>query len=199
MTSIAERIAYSLPGSSFELEQLVRLVGIEETDRIPTAAVTTRGRARLLINPAFVAEHCRSDEHLFLLVMHEMWHVLLGHTTLYRRTTVLHDIAFDAVINAGTRTPAPGARLPRILRGDQPGGRVPGAPAAATRRLARPARLPPGGGPRLGATHPGPALPAPEEPRVRADLRGAREAPRDLRRGARAHHRGARRRRHPAR
>ncbi len=99
--SIAERIAYSLPGSSFELEQLVRLVGIEETDTIPTAAVTTRGRARLLINPQFVAEHCERDEHLFLLVMHEMWHVLLGHTTLYRRTTEPHNIAFDALINAG--------------------------------------------------------------------------------------------------
>ena len=99
--SIAERIAHSLPGSSFELEQLVRLVGIEETDTIPTAAVTTRGRARLLINPEFVAEHCQRDEHLFLLVMHEMWHVLLGHTTLYRRTSVLHNIAFDAIINAG--------------------------------------------------------------------------------------------------
>jgi hypothetical protein len=99
--SIAERIAHSLPGSSFELEQLVRLVGIEETDTIPTAAVTTRGRARLLINPDFVAEHCQRDEHLFLLVMHEMWHVLLGHTTLYRRTSTLHNIAFDALINAG--------------------------------------------------------------------------------------------------
>jgi len=99
--SIAERIAYSLPGSSFELEQLVRLVGVEETDTIPTAAVTTRGRARLLINPGFVAEHCQRDEHLFLLVMHEMWHVLLGHTTLYRRTSDLHNIAFDALINAG--------------------------------------------------------------------------------------------------
>jgi len=99
--SIAERIAHSLPGSSFELEQLVRLVGIEETDTIPSAAVTTRGRARLLINPDFVAEHCERDEHLFLLVMHEMWHVLLGHTTLYRRTSTLHNIAFDALINAG--------------------------------------------------------------------------------------------------
>jgi hypothetical protein len=100
-TGIAERIAHSLPGSSFELEQLVRLVGVEETDTVPTAAVTTRGRARLLINPDFVAEHCQRDEHLYLLVMHEMWHVLLGHTTLYQRTSELHNVAFDAIINAG--------------------------------------------------------------------------------------------------
>lgn len=101
MTTLAERVARALPGSSFELETLVRLVGVEETDAVPTAAVTCRSRARLLINPAFVAEHCRRDEHLFLLVMHEMWHVLLGHTTLYGRPTQLHNIAFDALINAG--------------------------------------------------------------------------------------------------
>jgi hypothetical protein len=101
MNSIGHRIARSLPGASFELEALVRLVGIEETESVPTAAVTCRHRARLLVNPAFVAEHCQRDEHLFLLVMHEMWHVLLGHTTLYERPTPLHNIAFDALINAG--------------------------------------------------------------------------------------------------
>ena len=68
---------------------------------MPTAAVTCRGRARMLVNPDFVAEHCVRDEHLFLLVMHELWHVLLGHTTLYARPTEAHNIAFDAIINAG--------------------------------------------------------------------------------------------------
>ena len=112
MSGLAERLARCLPGASFELETLVRLVGIEETEAIPTAAVTCRGRARLLINPRFVAEHCRRDEHLFLLVMHELWHVLLGHTTLYARPTPDHNIAFDAIINAGlTRQhPAPAYR-----------------------------------------------------------------------------------------
>ena len=99
--SIAERIARCLPGASFELEALIRLVGVVETGSIPTAAVSCSGRSRLLVNPTFVAERCRRDEHLFLLVMHEMWHVLLGHTTLYPRPTKRHNIAFDALINAG--------------------------------------------------------------------------------------------------
>lgn len=98
---LADRLARSLPAASFELETLIRLVGIEETLSVPTAAVTCRGRARLLINPRFVDKYCTRDEHLFLLVMHEMWHVLLGHTTLYERPTALHNIAFDALINAG--------------------------------------------------------------------------------------------------
>ena len=100
-TGVAARIARSLPGASFELEALVRLVGIVETTSIPSAAVSCSGRSRLLINPEFVQRWCQRDEHLFLLVMHEMWHVLLGHTTLYPRTTLRHNIAFDAIINAG--------------------------------------------------------------------------------------------------
>lgn len=109
MSALAERLARSLPAASFELESLIRLVGIVETTETPTAAVTCTDRARLLINPEFVAEHCRRDEHLFLLVMHEMWHVLLGHTTLYARPTAVHNIAFDALINAGLARQHPGA------------------------------------------------------------------------------------------
>jgi hypothetical protein len=101
MNTIAERLVRCLPSASFELERLVHLVGIEETTEVPTAAVTCEGRARLRVNPDFVAQYCERDEHLFLLVMHEMWHVLLGHTTLYARPTFIHNIAFDALINAG--------------------------------------------------------------------------------------------------
>lgn len=115
--SAGERIARCLPGASFELEALVRLVGIEETESVPTAAVTCGGRARLLVNPSFVAEHCTTDEHLFLLVMHEMWHVLLGHTTLYERPTLAHNIAFDALINAGLARQHPQPEFRGFLEG----------------------------------------------------------------------------------
>lgn len=108
--SIGERIARSLPGASFELETLVRLVGVHETETIPSAAVTCGDRTRLLVNPTFVERFCRSDEHLFLLVMHEMWHVLLGHTTLYGRPTQAHNMAFDALINAGLARQHPQAQ-----------------------------------------------------------------------------------------
>lgn len=101
MSTLAERLARSLPGASFELEALIRLVGIHETTEVPTAAVSCGIRTRLKVNPEFVSEYCLRDEHLFLLVMHEMWHVLLGHTTLYGRTGPIENIAFDALINAG--------------------------------------------------------------------------------------------------
>jgi hypothetical protein len=98
---LAQRLVRCLSGATFEMETLVRLAGIEATRSIETAAVECRARPRMLLNPDFVAEHCRRDEHLFLLVMHELWHVILAHTTLYPRATVAQNIAFDAIINAG--------------------------------------------------------------------------------------------------
>jgi hypothetical protein len=105
---VLSRIVNSLPGGTFELETFVGLVGIELTDKVPTAAVSCGPRSRLLINPDFVDEYCRTDEHLFLLVMHELWHVLLAHTRLYPRPTPAHNIAFDAIINAGLCRRFPG-------------------------------------------------------------------------------------------
>jgi hypothetical protein len=125
MTTLAERIARCLPGASFELETLVRLVGIEETEEVPTAAVTTRGRARMLVNPRFVDEHCRRDEHLFLLVMHELWHVLLGHTTLYPRGTPLENLVLDTLINAGLSRQHPGPEYRGFFEATNPADRFP--------------------------------------------------------------------------
>lgn len=98
---LAQRLVRCLSGATFEMETLVRLAGIEATRSIETAAVECRSRPRMLLNPEFVAERCSRDEHLFLLVMHELWHVILAHTTLYPRATIAQNIAFDAVINAG--------------------------------------------------------------------------------------------------
>ncbi len=100
VASLEQRLVGSLPAGTVELETLCRLAGVVETDEVATAAIECVARPRLLINPAFVAEHCARDEHLFLLVMHEIWHVVLAHTRLFPRPTQAHNIAFDAVINA---------------------------------------------------------------------------------------------------
>jgi hypothetical protein len=97
---IIRRLLASLPAASFEMEAFSRLAGIVASRRIPTAAVECTSRPRLLINPDFVAKYCARDEHLFLLVMHELWHILLAHTSLYSRVTKAHNIAFDAIINS---------------------------------------------------------------------------------------------------
>ena len=103
------RLLSSMGAATFEMETLCRLAGIQPTEEIPTAAVECRERPRLLLNPDFVEQYCQQDEHLFLLVMHELWHIILAHTRLYPRVTPAHNIAFDAIINAtlSRQFPAP--------------------------------------------------------------------------------------------
>ena len=56
--------------------------------------------SKLYINPYFVEEYCDTEEKLFALILHELHHILLGHTRLYKRVTPQHNLAFDAIINA---------------------------------------------------------------------------------------------------
>ncbi len=105
---IALRLINCIPGATFELEQLLALVEIELTDSVPTATVTTGLRSSLLLNPDFIERCCVTDEHLFLLVMHELWHVLLGHTSLFTHTSLIENLAFDAIINAALTRQFPG-------------------------------------------------------------------------------------------
>ena len=100
-SELIARLIACLPAATFEMETLCRLAGIKASRDIPSAAVECTFRPRLLLNPDFVAKYCERDEHLFLLVMHELWHVILAHTRLYQRSTLAHNIAFDAIINAG--------------------------------------------------------------------------------------------------
>lgn len=97
---LADRVRQCVPLRHPAFGKLLQLLSIEATDAVPTAAVTVGARSRLLINPAFVAERCRTDAHLSMLVMHELYHVLLGHTRMYRRPTLAANWAFDCIVNA---------------------------------------------------------------------------------------------------
>jgi hypothetical protein len=98
-SSLAERILDAFPSGSYSLSAFLRLLDIVETDAVPTAAVECRIQPRLLINPSFVRQHAATPEKLLMLVMHELHHVLLGHTTLFARVTPVQNFVFDAVIN----------------------------------------------------------------------------------------------------
>lgn len=98
-TSIAARILDAFPTGTYALTGLLRLMDIVETDSVPSAAVQCRAQPKLLINPDFVQCHAQTPEKLVMLVMHELHHVLLGHTTLFARLTAVHNFVFDAVIN----------------------------------------------------------------------------------------------------
>jgi hypothetical protein len=97
---LRQRIFNVLPAASFQFDRLLQLLDIVESDLSPTACVECSAQPRLHLNPGFVAEYCQRDEHLFLLIMHELYHVILGHTRLFARPTPVHNLAFDAVINS---------------------------------------------------------------------------------------------------
>ncbi len=99
-TAIVLRILNVLPARSFELQRFLSIFRVRLDRSVPTACVTCKESPELVLNPDFLAEHCQSDEHLFMLVMHELHHVLLGHTRLFPRSTKLLNLIFDAVINA---------------------------------------------------------------------------------------------------
>jgi hypothetical protein len=97
---LRQRIFNVLPAASFQFDRLLQLLDIVESELSPTACIECSVQPRLYINPGFVAQQCRRDEHLFLLILHELYHVILGHTRLFSRPTPLHNLAFDAVINS---------------------------------------------------------------------------------------------------
>lgn len=100
MTPLQTRVYDCAPLFQFGLEALLRLLDVEETRAVPTAAVPLGRCPRLLLNPDFVAAACPAEEDLAVLVLHELHHLLLGHTRLFRRVTEVDNLAFDAVINA---------------------------------------------------------------------------------------------------
>ena len=108
-STLAEQILDVFPSGSYALAGLLRLLDIVETESVPTASVECLAQPRLLINPKFVAAHAETPEKLLMLVMHELHHVLLGHTTLFPRTNSTQNFVFDAVINGILCRMFPGA------------------------------------------------------------------------------------------
>ena len=97
---VSNRTLNVLPAASFQMQKLLGLLDIEFSQAVPTAAIECVSTPRLLLNPDFLAKHCQGDGDLFLLVMHELHHVILGHTRLFPRLTRLDNLVFDVVINA---------------------------------------------------------------------------------------------------
>ena len=100
MSSLQERIFDCFPAGNYGLLAMLRLVDIVETEEIPSAAIECCLNPKLLINPRFVKEHADTSEKLLMLVMHEIHHILLGHTTLFPTATRVDNFIFDCVINA---------------------------------------------------------------------------------------------------
>jgi hypothetical protein len=93
-------VAELIDENSFACRALLKIVSIEFTERVPTLAVTTGDEPRVLVNLAFVQEHCETEFHVKAVICHEFLHVLLRHTDRVAPVTGADHLAVDAVINA---------------------------------------------------------------------------------------------------
>lgn len=84
----------------FAVRPLLKILDISFTESVKTLAVTCETRPVLKVNLSFVNKHCKNDCHVKALICHEFLHVLLSHTEHHKLATPLHNLAFDAVINA---------------------------------------------------------------------------------------------------
>jgi hypothetical protein len=97
---LKDQLYNSLPAGKFAFGALLRLLDVVETTQVPTAAVECRRLPRLLVNPDFVKVHANTPDKLAMLVLHELHHVLLGHTQRFDLNDPLENFVFDCVINA---------------------------------------------------------------------------------------------------
>lgn len=100
MTRLTDLIYGSLPAGTYCFPALLRIVDIIETTDVPTAAVECLPQPRMFVNPDFVSKHANTSGKLTFLLLHELHHVILGHTRLYPRAGRIENLAFDIVINA---------------------------------------------------------------------------------------------------
>ena len=114
--SISDRIFSTFPSGNYCLPALMRVLDVVESTAVETACVQCTARPRMFINPKFVEEHAGTPEKLLMLVLHELHHVMLGHTRLFPRVTQLDNLVFDAVINAMLCRMLPGIQYTAMFR-----------------------------------------------------------------------------------
>ena len=130
---IRGRILTVLPAATYQMDRFFQFADIDFSERTETACVEVGAEPRLHLNPRFVRMRCKRDEHLLMLVLHELYHVILGHTRLFARLTEAHNVAFDAIINSLLCRQFPGPEYVSFFTRLNPADRFPG-------RLLRPPR-----------------------------------------------------------
>lgn len=94
------RLFSVIPIGSLHMIEFLKIINIRFDEQISSAGITCSIKPELLLNKQFIEEHCKSDEHLFMLIMHELYHIILGHTHLFSSHEEIDNIAFDCIINA---------------------------------------------------------------------------------------------------
>ena len=125
--NIIKRLYNVLPINSLELDEFLDILSLKFTDIISTAAITCQTKPILLLNKGFIDLYCQTDEHLLMLIMHELYHIILGHTTLFPNPNEIDNIAFDAIINAMLSRMYPDEKYTSFFTSINDSNSIPGA------------------------------------------------------------------------
>ncbi len=113
---LLQSILESVPLGHYGVAAMLRLIAIEESTSVPTACVTCGEYSTLRVNPEFCAKHANTREKLMMLILHELHHIVLGHTRLFPRANLLDNFVFDAIINAMLCHAHPGPAYTALFR-----------------------------------------------------------------------------------
>lgn len=84
----------------YGFEWLLAILDVKVDHSCASVALRCWHKPVLHVNPDFIRHHCQSDEHLLLLLMHELYHVIVGYGESAEGTSFARDIACDALVNA---------------------------------------------------------------------------------------------------
>lgn len=99
--------------NAIAIASFMRIADVVVDKNTPTAHIKLDGIPEIHINPDFVQEYATTPEHQFILIYHELMHMILRHGTRIRCKN--DNIIADAIINAMICTQYPQARYTRFF------------------------------------------------------------------------------------
>ena len=103
----------AMGANAMAMSNFVRVTDIQFDTMVSTACITLDGLPTIHVNPDFVEKYATTPEHRFVLIYHELLHMILGHGTKIRDTE--DNIIADALINAMICCQYPQARYTRFF------------------------------------------------------------------------------------
>lgn len=98
---IISRIYSVVPKNTIWMDELLKINSISFSDKIRGARIYVEEK-RMTLNENFINEYCQSDEHLLMLILHELYHIIMGHKLILApiNSLLIDNTIKDSIINA---------------------------------------------------------------------------------------------------
>lgn len=99
---IISRIYSVVPKNSIWMDELLKISSISFSEKIETACTNLETK-EMILNENFIDEYCQSDEHLLMLILHELYHIIMGNILIpmsIDSNMEINIIILDSIINA---------------------------------------------------------------------------------------------------